>query len=128
MHSIGGVTGAAVGSAIAVQRGAGSEEGNGASFITTCYWTGFVAVSLLVCVAAALIDELWMGLGAVAIAAPLLQLGVAVLLIPLVAGMRTDRRPGALRALGAIALGAVLGAAAGGFVMLVLAGLIGALT
>lgn len=120
MHSVGGVTGAAVGSAIAAQRSAGSEEAAGARFITVSYWTGFAAISLLVCVAAALADELWLGLGAVALAAPLLQLGVTILLLPLTAGLRSDRRAGATRALGAITAGALLGAIAGGILLLAL--------
>lgn len=119
VHSIGGITGAAIGSAIAGSRGAGSEEVVGARILAAGYWIGFGVVAALVCLAAALDDSLWMGLGAVALAGPALQLVMSVLALPLALAQRAPRRTGALRALGAITLGAVLGAILGGGLMLV---------
>lgn len=117
VHAIGGVTGAAIGSGIAAQQGAGSEEGVGARIVTAGYWVGFGLVSLLVCVASALGDALLLGLGAVAVAAPLLQLLVSFFLLPFIAGMKGRRQAGGMRALLAITAGALAGAVLGGIAM-----------
>lgn len=135
VHAIGGVAGAAAGSAKAVATatahpavlGGAPEELRGVRLVNKVYWGGFVGSALMALLFGVLMGHPWESLLVVALGAPLFQLGMSVVVLPVAAAQSGPARAGAFLALRNITVGAVLGAIAGTVVFAVLGGALAAL-
>lgn len=121
LHALGGLVGAAAGSAWAVGPAGGqpAEESarDGAAITVAVHWTTVVALSITTFVIGSLVDVhdgIWIGLAAVVIGLPLFQLAAFLLGLLLAPLFPVPNKLASLKALGKIALlsfvGSVLGA------------------
>jgi hypothetical protein len=121
VHAIGGVAGAAVGSARAASESAPYPEAlRGVKLVNAVYWIGFASVALLAAAIGLVSDHLWASLLVVALGAPVFQLGMSVLVLPVAAAQSGLARKGAFVALRLVTIGAIGVAVAGGVVLAVL--------
>lgn len=118
VHAIGGVVGAALGSATAIKKADTDDAAEGARRATAAYWFGFCVVSALVLVLGFLGDSPIGTALVVVFAAPFFQLLAAPIALVVASTQAPGRRAGGYRATRNIALGTVVGAFAGTLVMI----------
>lgn len=114
VHAIGGVVGAAAGSARALAATASDERARrGVHATNIVYWSGFLGLSAMVFIGGLAADSVWIGLLVLAFGAPALQLLGSAMALPFAAAQPAESRRGALAALRDITVGSVLGAIIG---------------
>ncbi|MFO0564748.1 MAG: hypothetical protein U0263_03750 [Polyangiaceae bacterium] len=128
LHAVGGLMGAAMGSAWAVAPAAGDAEApkaaarDGAAVTVAVHWTIVVALSVVTFVIASLVDVhdgIWIGLAAVVIGLPAFQLTAFLLGLLLAPAFPVPDKLGSLKALGKIFVLSVIGSIIGGVLLAV---------